>query len=139
MVMLSGTRHLLYFVMLSCWSWTRTKVQYWSLLDGDDEIVWGHEYFISNQWALTRLSFSDPELTPLCVDQARAIREGWETEGSFGFTAPHVRYCSPLIRALHTADFIFDGTYLSRVIVKEVSRPVFDGDIKIIKLILLEL
>lgn len=87
-------------------------------------------FFHDQRWFLSFFFFSaDPELTPVGVDQARDIHERWETEASFGFPAPHVRYCSPMIRALHTAEVIFDGTYESypsRVTVKEV-RKSFNG------------
>ncbi|KAJ3506912.1 hypothetical protein NLJ89_g6596 [Agrocybe chaxingu] len=68
---------------------------YWAKLDGDGEIIWG----------------PDPKLTPVGIEQAHAVRAGWITESQFGIPAPHKRYCSPLTRALHTCDTMFDGVY----------------------------
>ncbi|KAF9523125.1 phosphoglycerate mutase-like protein [Crepidotus variabilis] len=84
---------------------------YWSKLNGDGEIVWG----------------PDPKLTPLGIEQARTIHEGWVTEAKFGLPAPLNRYSSPLTRAMLTALIIFNGTYEkypSRILVKENIREV---------------
>ena len=75
---------------------------------------------------LTELIFipADPKLTPLGIEQAQFIRKGWATEAKFGLPQPHIRYCSPLTRALKTAETIFTSlydSYANPILVKEVN------------------
>jgi len=79
----------------------------------------------------SRLSFflsADPELTEIGIQQARMVHENYVSETKFGLPAPHVRFCSPLTRALQTTSIIFDedggifDKYPSSVIVKEVKN-----------------
>ncbi|KAF8148272.1 phosphoglycerate mutase-like protein [Crassisporium funariophilum] len=67
---------------------------YWSKLNGDGEIVWG----------------PDPQLTPVGVQQAHVVQDMWKIEAAVGLPGPHMRYCSPLTRAMHTCDIIFEGS-----------------------------
>jgi broad specificity phosphatase PhoE len=83
--------------------------RYWSLLNGDGELVWG----------------PDPDLTSIGIEQAQAIRENWVLEATFGIPPPHIRLCSPLTRALQTASITFDGTFdklPTPVLIKENCR-----------------
>ena len=70
---------------------------------------------------------ADPQLTPLGIEQARAIQDMWKTEILHGLAAPHRLYCSPLSRALHTCDIMLDGVFQPNhppVTIVEVSNSV---------------
>ncbi|KAJ6567992.1 histidine phosphatase superfamily [Mycena vulgaris] len=64
---------------------------YWSLLDGDGELIWGR----------------DPALTAAGRAHATAIHEIWTTEVQAGLLLPERLYCSPLRRAMETNHIIF--------------------------------
>ena len=67
---------------------------------------------------------ADPKLTPIGIEQAQLIKQGWATEAKFGLPQPHRRYCSPLTRALKTAETIFTSLYESYpnpILIKEVN------------------
>lgn len=70
----------------------------WSLLNGDEELVWG----------------PDPELTELGRQQAAAAHAGWvrEIDGN-GIPLPQMHILSPFVRALDTAQITW----------KELSGP----------------
>jgi len=97
-------------------------------LNGNGEVVWGRKFSTQPLFVQPCLFFllrADSELTSIGIDQARTVHENWLSEAKFGLPPPHIRYCSPLTRALHTASITFDGTYErypSRVIVKENCR-----------------
>lgn len=75
---------------------TRAWDDYWSKLNGDDEITWG----------------PDPELTPLGKEQARTVNAIWKQEIEAGMPLPISLYCSPFTRALDTLRISF-GEFLS--------------------------
>ncbi|KAJ7312676.1 histidine phosphatase superfamily [Mycena albidolilacea] len=64
---------------------------YWSLIDGDEELIWG----------------CDPGLTDAGKAHAAMIRDAWTAEIQAGLPIPESLYCSPLRRALETHDIIF--------------------------------
>ncbi|ETW87511.1 hypothetical protein HETIRDRAFT_469614 [Heterobasidion irregulare TC 32-1] len=66
---------------------------YWSLLNGDGEMIWG----------------PDPFLTALGEDQARNANAAWKAEVSKGIPLPQKLYSSPMRRAMRTLVFTFDG------------------------------
>ncbi|KAF8317112.1 phosphoglycerate mutase-like protein [Clavulina sp. PMI_390] len=72
---------------------TKAWDDYWAMLNGDGEIVWG----------------PDPKLTPLGEDQARLAHDVWEAELSLSVPVPlpSTLYSSPFTRALSTAQITF--------------------------------
>ncbi|KAJ7695584.1 phosphoglycerate mutase [Mycena olivaceomarginata] len=70
---------------------TRPGDSYWSLIDGDEELIWG----------------CDPGLTDAGKAHAAMIRDAWTAEIQAGLPIPESLYCSPLRRALETHDIIF--------------------------------
>ncbi|KAI0345470.1 phosphoglycerate mutase-like protein [Trametopsis cervina] len=74
---------------------TQAWDDYWSKLNGDNEITWG----------------PDPLLTPLGLEQARDARNAWQQEIPFSIPVPKRHYASPLKRALDTwkTTFADDG------------------------------
>ncbi|KAJ8520637.1 hypothetical protein ONZ45_g2561 [Pleurotus djamor] len=74
----------------------------YSMLDGDDEIVWG----------------PDAEITPLGVSQAENAKAAWQTELSNGLRIPDTMYVSPLSRALP-----WEITFADNKRFKKAGRP----------------
>ncbi|KAA1468584.1 phosphoglycerate mutase-like protein [Dentipellis sp. KUC8613] len=72
---------------------TKAWDEHWSLLNGDDELVWG----------------PDPRLTSLGEAQARSASAAWANEILRGMPLPQKFYCSPMTRALHTWELTFTG------------------------------
>ncbi|PIL22808.1 hypothetical protein GSI_15503 [Ganoderma sinense ZZ0214-1] len=72
---------------------TKLWDEYWSKLNGDDELTWG----------------PDPELTEVGIQQAKAAREAWKTEHAHGIPLPEKHYGSPFQRALRTFQETFEG------------------------------
>ncbi|EIW59094.1 phosphoglycerate mutase-like protein [Trametes versicolor FP-101664 SS1] len=78
---------------------------YWSKLNGDEDITWG----------------PDPELTAVGVAQAVAARQLWEAELKYGLPLPTKHYASPMRRALQTWREIFVNSGMLRDSVDRVT------------------
>ncbi|KAF9779231.1 phosphoglycerate mutase, partial [Thelephora terrestris] len=97
---------------------------HWSRLDGDGEIVWGPDSF----------------LTPLGIQQAEAAHNKWLHEMPSGTPVPTVFYSSPLTRALRTLEITWTDITLPnkakdvqlqpshKVVIAENCREVCGGD-----------
>lgn len=103
-----------YNTLLASSSWLMewsiiTKSAHWSLLNGDDELVWG----------------PDPELTDTGRQQAAAAHAAWRRElKDNGAPLPQLHILSPFVRALDTAQITWKGLSGSEspFVVKELWR-----------------
>ncbi|KAJ7243210.1 histidine phosphatase superfamily [Mycena rebaudengoi] len=67
--------------------------EYWAMLDGDGELVWG----------------PDPQLTTLGITQAEDANKLWKEELAVHILLPDRIYCSPMTRAMQTNQITFEG------------------------------
>ncbi|KAF5327717.1 hypothetical protein D9619_004678 [Psilocybe cf. subviscida] len=78
--------------------------EYWARLNGNGSIIWG----------------PDAELTDQGKKQAQGLQRALREEMKAGLPVPHRHYCSPLRRAIHTCEIMFEG-----VVYNKLSHPVF--------------
>ncbi|KAF8970800.1 hypothetical protein BDZ97DRAFT_1788774 [Flammula alnicola] len=87
------------------------------MMDGDGEIKWGPHV------QPKPIDLTDPQLTPIGIEQAHTIQRAWMEEATAGLSPPHKRYCSPLSRTLDACDIMLNKVFseqLQPVLILEV-------------------
>ncbi|KAJ7838599.1 histidine phosphatase superfamily [Mycena olivaceomarginata] len=101
---------------------------YWSKLDGDGALYWGHESHLHSFHAHSNISSqisicpADAELTAIGKDQAAAVNKRWKEELAAMIPLPDKLYCSPMRRAIQMNIITFEGVSSRRPVIVENCR-----------------